>query len=92
MEIINAKEAHERTLKAIPEDIELIASLVFKDIETEINKNNYSITYCRKYVDNWFFEKLNTIRVSEFFKKLGYNWSYNYGDWNYDDDSITISW
>ena len=92
MEIINAKEAHERTLKAIPEDIELIASLVFKDIEAEINKNNYSITYYRKYVDNWFFEKLNTIRVSEFFKKLGYNWSYNYGGWNYDDDSITISW
>ena len=92
MEIISAKEAHERTRKAIPEDVELIVSLVFKDIETEINKNNYSITYYRKYVDNWFFEKLNTIRVSEFFKKLGYNWSYNYGDWNCDDDSITISW
>ena len=92
MEIISAKEAHERTLKAIPEDVELIASLVFKDIETEINKNNYSITYYRKYVDHWFFEKMNTIRVSEFFKKLGYNWSFNYGDWNCGDDSITISW
>ena len=58
MEIISAKEAHERTRKTIPEDIESIVSLVFKDIEAEINKNHYYITYYRKYVDHWFFEKI----------------------------------
>lgn len=92
MEIISAKEAHERTMNTIPEYIEDIASFVFKDIQTEINKSHYSVTYYKKYVDYWFFIKLNTIVVKDFFQKLGYNWSYNYGDLNLDDDSITISW
>ena len=92
MEIISAKEAHERTRKVIPEDVELIVSLVFKDIEAEINKNHYYITYYRKYVDYWFFEKLNTAKTKEFFTNLGYNLSYEHGDFSVDDDSITISW
>ena len=89
MEIISAKEAHERTLKG---DVEVIASLVFKDIEAEINKNHYCITYYRKYVDHWFFEKLNRARTKEFFTNLGYDLSYEYGYFSANDDSITISW
>ena len=92
MEIISAKEAHERTAYTIPTGKERIINMILTDIQIEINKGNYSLEYLRKYVDDWFFNELATSTVQDFFERLGYNCSYSYGDWNCGDDSITISW
>lgn len=92
MEIISAKEAHERTTYTIPVDKEGTINCVFRDIQREIGKGNYHLEYCRKNTDNWFFTNLYTSTVEDFFKRLGYHYAYNYGDWNCGDDSITISW
>ena len=87
MEIISAKEAHERTAYTIPTGKERIISMILTDIQIEINKGSYNLEYLRKYVDDWFFNELVTSTIRGFFERLGYNYSYNYGD-----DSITISW
>ena len=92
MEVISAKEAHERTTYTIPTAKERIISMILTDIQIEINKGNYSLKYLRKYVDDWFFGELVTSTVQNFFEHLGYNYSYNYGDFSCGDDSITISW
>ena len=92
MEVITAKEAHERTAYAIPIDKECIINLILKDIQLEINKGNYSLEYCRECVDNWFFNDLLTSTVQDFFKRLGYRYTYGYGDWSSSKDCITISW
>ena len=92
MEIINAKEAHERTTYAVPTGKDRIINMILTDVQIEINRGNYSLEYLRKNVDNWFFNELTTSTVQDFFKRLGYHYTFNYGDWNCDDDSITISW
>lgn len=92
MEVITAKEAHERTTYVIPIDKECTINLILKDIQLEINKGNYSLEYYRKYVDNWFFNNLLTSTVQDFFKNLGYHYTYSYGDWSSAEDCITISW
>lgn len=92
MEVITAKEAHERTTYVIPIDKECTINLILKDIQLEINKGNYSLEYCRECVDNWFFNNLLTSTVQDFFKRLGYHYTYNYGDWSSAKDCITISW
>lgn len=92
MEIITAKEAHERTTYTIPTGKERIISMILTDIQIEINKGSYSLEYLRKYVDDWFFNELVTSTTQDFFERLGYHYTYSYGDWNYGDDSITISW
>ena len=92
MEVITAKEAHERTTYVIPIDKECTINLILKDIQLEINKGNYSLEYCRKCVDNWFFNNLLTSTVQDFFKNLGYHYTYSYGDWPSTEDSIIISW
>ena len=92
MEIITAKEAHERTTHVIPIDKECTINLILKDIQLEINKGNYSLEYCRKCVDNWFFSNLLTSTVQDFFKRLGYRYTYGYGDWSSSKDYILISW
>ena len=92
MEVITAKEAHKRTTYAIPTDKENTINLILTDIQLEIDKGNYSLEYCRKYVDNWFFNDLLTITVQDFFKNLGYHYTYSYGDWSSAEDCITISW
>ena len=92
MEVITAKEANERTAYVIPIDKECTINLILKDIQFEINKGNYSLKYCREYVDNWFFDNLLTSTVQDFFKRLGYHYTYNYGDWSSAEDCITISW
>ena len=91
MEVITAKEAHERTTYVIPIDKEGTINLILKDIQLEINKGDYRLEYCRKCVDNWFFNDLLTSTVQDFFKRLGYCYAYNYGR-NPRYDSITISW
>ena len=92
MEVITAKEAHERTTYVIPIDKECTINLILKDIQLEINKGNYSLEYCRKCVTNWFFNDLLTSTVQDFFKNLGYYYTYSYGDWSSAEDCITISW
>ena len=92
MEIITAKEAHERTTYAIPTDKEKTINIILTDIQLEINKGNYSLEYYRKYVNNWFFNDLLTSTVQDFFKNLGYHYTYSYGDWPSTEDSIIISW
>ena len=92
MEVIIAKAAHERTTYVIPIDKECTINLILKDIQLEINKGNYSLEYCRKCVDNWFFNDLLTSTVQEFFKRLGYHYTCGYGDWSSAEDCITISW
>ena len=93
MEIISAKEAHERTTYTVPTGKERIINMILTDIQIEINKGNYSLEYFRKNVDDWFFNELVTSAIQDFFKRLGYHYTYSYGDFNYcGDDSITISW
>ena len=92
MEVITAKEAHKRTTYTIPTDKESTINLILTDIQLEINKGNYSLEYYRECVDNWFFNDLLTSTVQDFFKRLGYHYTYSYSDWNCGDDSITISW
>lgn len=92
MEVITAKEAHERTTYAIPTDKEKTINLILEDIQFEINKGNYSLEYCRECVDDWFFNDLLTSTVQDFFKRLGYRYTYSYGDWSSAEDCITISW
>ena len=92
MEVITAKEAHERTTYAIPTDKEKTINIILTDIQLEINRGNYSLEYCRKCVDNWFFSNLLTSTVQDFFKRLGYRYTYSYGDWSSAEDCITISW
>ena len=91
MEVITAKEAHEKTLAIIPSQIENVVSFIFKDIQIEIDKGNFCISYYRKNVDEWFFNELATSTAREFFERLGYYCTYNYGR-NPCYDSITISW
>ena len=92
MEVITAKEAHERTTYVIPTDKENTINLILTDIQLEINKGNYSLEYCRECVDNWFFNDLLTSTVQDFFKRLGYRYTYGYGDWSSSKDYILISW
>ena len=92
MEVITAKEAHERTAYVIPIDKESTINLILKDIQLEIIKGNYSLEYYRECVDNWFFNDLLTSTVQDFFKRLGYRYTYGYGDWSSAKDCITISW
>ena len=92
MEVITAKEAHERTTYVIPIDKECTINLILKDIQLEINKGNYRLEYYRKCVDNWFFNDLLTSTVQNFFKNLGYHYTYSYGGWSSAEDCITISW
>ena len=92
MEVITAKEAHERTTYTIPIDKETTIDCIFTDIQREISKRNYSLEYRRKWVDNWFFVDLLTSTVQEFFISLGYRYTYSYGDWSSAEDCITISW
>lgn len=91
MEIISAKEAHERTAYTIPTGKERIINMILTDIQIEINKGSYSLEYLRKYVDDWFFGELVTSIVQDFFERLGYHYTYSYGNFS-GDDSITISW
>ena len=91
MEVITAKEAHERTTYVIPIDKEGTINLILKDIQLEINKGNYRLEYYRKCVDNWFFSDLLTSTVQNFFKNLGYHYTYSYGGWSSAEDCITIS-
>lgn len=91
MEVITAKEAHEKTLTIVPNQIVNVVSFIFKDIQTEIDKGNFRISYYREYVDEWFFNKLATSTAQEFFERLGYYYAYNYGR-NSRYDCITISW
>ena len=92
MEIITAKEAHERTTYAIPTDKEKTINIILTDIQLEINRGNYSLEYCRERVVNWFFNDLLTSTVQDFFKHLGYRYTYGYGDWSSSKDYILISW
>ena len=98
MEIITAKEAHERTTYAISTSKENIINLILTDIQLEIGKGNYSLKYCKECVDNWFFNSLLTNTVQEFFKHLGYHYTYHYGnwspsgDWADSGDYVLISW
>ena len=92
MEVITAKEAHERTTYAIPTDKEKTINIILTDIQLEINRGNYSLEYCREYVADWFFNDLLTSTVQDFFKRLGYRYTYGYGDWSSSKDYILISW
>ena len=92
MEVITAKEAHERTTYTIPTDKETTINCILAGIQREISKRNYSLEYYRECVDNWFFNDLLTSTVQDFFKRLGYHYTYNYGDWSSAKDCITISW
>ena len=92
MEVITAKEAHERTTYAIPTGKEKTINIILTDIQLEINRGNYSLEYCRERVVNWFFNDLLTSTVQDFFKRLGYRYTYSYGDWSSAEDCITISW
>ena len=89
MEVITAKEAHERTTYAIKENT---INLILTDIQLAINKGDYRLEYYRKYVNSWFFNDLVTSTVQDFFKNLGYHYTYSYGDWSSAEDCITISW
>lgn len=91
MEIITAKEAHEKSLSTIPIQIKSVVPFIFKDIQIEIDKGNFCINYYRKDIDAWFFNKMMTSTTREFFERLGYCYAYNYG-LNSCDDCITISW
>ena len=91
MEVITAKEAHERTTYVIPIDKECTINLILKDIQIEIDKGNFCISYYRKNIDEWFFNKMMTSTARECFERLGYCYAYNYGR-NSCDDCITISW
>ena len=91
MEVITAKEAHEKTLSIIPNQIKNAVPFIFKDIQIEIDKGNFRISYYREYVDEWFFNELATSTAQEFFERLGYYYAYNYGR-NSRYDSITVSW
>ena len=92
MEVITAKEAHERTTYAIPTSKENTINLILTDIQLEINKGNYSLEYRGKWVEDWFFADLLTSTVQDFFKRLGYRYTYGYGDWSSSKDYILISW
>ena len=92
MEVITAKEAHERTTYAIPIDKKDTINFILADIQFAINKRNYSLEYCRGSTDYRFFNDLLTSTVQDFFKNLGYHYTYSYGDWLSAEDSITISW
>lgn len=92
MEIISAKEAHERTICAIPEGMENIASLIFKDIQIESKKGNYGVIYYKGLVDDWFFQELNSPKLRAFFIKLGYEYGYGFGMDSSEKDYISISW
>lgn len=92
MEVISAKEAHERTTHTIPTGKENTINFILTDIQFAINKGNYSLEYCRKSTDYRFFNDLLTIAVQDFFKNLGYHYTYSYGDWSSAEDCITISW
>ena len=92
MEIISAKEAHEKTKYTIPVDKEGTINYVFKDIQHEISKGNYHLEYRRKNTDDWFFTNLFTNTVEDFFRHLGYHYTCDYGDWPDEDDCVTISW
>ena len=91
MEIITAKEAHEKALSTIPIQIKSVMPFIFKDIQIEIDKGNFFISYYRKNIDEWFFNKMMTSTAREFFERLGYCYTYNCGR-NLCDDCITISW
>ena len=91
MEVITAKEAHEKSLSTIPIQIKSVVPFIFKDIQIEIDKGNFCISYYRKNIDEWFFNKMMTSTAREFFERLGYCYAYNYGR-NSCDDCITISW
>ena len=91
MEVITAKEAHEKSLSTIPIQIRNVVPFIFKDIQIEIDKGNFCINYYREYADEWFFNELATSTAQDFFKRLGYCYAYNYGR-NPRYDSITISW
>lgn len=92
MEIITAKEAHERTLCVIPEDIKDIVPLILKDIQIESNKGNYGVIYYKGFVDDWFFQKLSSPKLQAFFTRLGYECGYGFGLESSEKDYISISW
>ena len=92
MEVITAKEAHERTAYTIPIDKETTIDCIRVGIQREISKRNYSLEYRRKWVEDWFFNDLLTSTVQDFFKRLGYRYTYGYGDWSSSKDYILISW
>ena len=91
MEVITAKEAHEKTLAIIPKQIKNVVSFIFKDIQIEIGKGNFCISYYRENIDEWFFNELATSTAQEFFERLGYCYACDYGR-NSRYDCITISW
>ena len=91
MEVITATEAHEKSLSTVPIQIRNVVPFIFKDIQIEIDKGNFCISYYREYVDEWFFNELATSTAQEFFERLGYYYALNYGR-NSRYDSITISW
>ena len=43
MEVITAKEAHEKSLSTIPIQIKHVVPFIFKDIQIEIDKGNFCI-------------------------------------------------
>ena len=70
MEVITAKEAHEKTLSIIPNQIKIVVPFVFKDIQTEIDKGNFRISYYREYVDEWFLMNWRLQRHKNFLNAL----------------------